>query len=89
MVNIDGYEEFLSVQEFSKIVKIHPNTVRRSIKNGRLSAFRIGSGKRSDYRIARSEIGRISMIDLEKIVNKMVQERLSSLNIDTTTAIKE
>ena len=90
MVNCEEDEQFLSVKNFADLVNLHQNTIRRSIKDGRLSAFKIGSGKRAKYRIPRSEINRISMIDLEKIVEKMVQDKLdSSLKIDKTTAMKE
>lgn len=71
----DTKKDLLSVQEFAILVSMHPNTIRRSIKNGRISAFKIGSGNRSDYRIPRSEIERMSIVDLEKIIERIVDER--------------
>ncbi len=69
-------EEFLTVKEYAKLLGIHPNTVRRSIKTGRLSAFKVGSGKRSNYRISRSEINRMAFADLEKVIEKIINIKM-------------
>lgn len=69
-------EEYLSVREYAALLGIHPNTVRRSIKTGRINAFKVGSGKRSDYRIAKSEINRMAFLDLEKVIEKMIEKRI-------------
>lgn len=69
-------KDFFSVIEYAALLNIHPNTVRRSIKMARISAFRVGAGKRSDYRIPRAEISRMAFTDLEKVVQKMVEARL-------------
>lgn len=69
--------EFLSVKEYAALLNVHPNTVRRSLKSGRISGFKVGSGKRSDYRIPKSEINRMALADLEKVVEKMVADRLA------------
>ena len=68
--------DFLTIKEFASLIRVHPNTVRRSIQNGRISAFRIGSGSRSGYRISKIEIQRLSVVDLEKIVTRIVEERM-------------
>ena len=68
--------DFLSIKEFAAKVGVHPNTVRKSILKGRLAAFRIGIGKRASYRIAKTEIDRIALIDLEQIVNQLVEKKL-------------
>ena len=67
--------EFLTVNEFAEVIGVHPNSVRNMIKKGRLSAFRVGGGERSSYRIARSEINRLSVIELNKIVDNLIDER--------------
>ncbi len=66
---------FLSIREFSKLVRVHPNTIRRAIKSGRINAIRIGSGKKGVYRIPASEINRIALIDLEELIKKIIEER--------------
>jgi excisionase family DNA binding protein len=71
--------EFLSIKEFAGKVGVHPNTVRRAIKNGRLMACDIGSGNKHIYRIARTEIERIALLNLKGIVDKMVEERLTKV----------
>lgn len=70
---MDGQAEFLSAKEFASLIGVHYNTVIRSIKRGRLSAFRVGEGKRACYRISRSEINRIAFQDLEKMVNEIIE----------------
>ena len=50
---------FLTVEQFAQRLKIHPQTVRRGIKSGRFYASRTGAGKKSEYRIAESELERI------------------------------
>jgi excisionase family DNA binding protein len=68
-------KEFLSICEFAQVIGVHPNTVRNMIKKGRLSAFRTGSGEKASYRISRSEIQRLSVVDLNKIVDKLIKEK--------------
>ena len=67
--------DFLSIKEFAAKIGIHPNTVRRSIKSGKISALRIGSGKRACYRIAKTEIDRIALFDMEQIVERIIEKR--------------
>jgi len=50
---------FLTVEEFAKRLKIHPGTVRRSIREGKIYASRPGLGKKSPWRIAESELERL------------------------------
>lgn len=68
--------EFLSIKEFAGKIGAHPNTIRRAIKKGRISACNIGSGNKKIYRISKTEINRISILDLKEIVDKMVREKL-------------
>ena len=69
-------EEFLTIEEFSILLRVHPQTVRRAIKKGRIHALRIGIGVRSSFRIPRSEIQRIALFDLEIIVNQLIDKRM-------------
>jgi excisionase family DNA binding protein len=52
---------FLTVDEFAERVKMHPGSVRRSIKEGKIFAMRPGMGKRGPYRIAESELERLHL----------------------------
>ncbi len=52
---------FLTVEEFAKLMKMHPNTIRKAIKKGNIFASRPGMGKKSPYRIAESEIERLHL----------------------------
>jgi excisionase family DNA binding protein len=65
---------FFTIQEFAKIVKIHPSTVRRAIKCGKLQAVKFGASSRPLYRIPSSEINRIALFDLKEMIKKMVLE---------------
>lgn len=70
-------EEYLSIIEFSKKLHVHPNTIRRLIKKGRIQALKLCSGKKCTYRIAESEVGRIAMFDLEDMIEKIIENRES------------
>jgi excisionase family DNA binding protein len=72
----DVIPEFFSILEFAQLIKVHPNTIRNMIKNGRLCAFRVGGGRTSSYRISKSEIHRISVLDLENIIQDIVDKRM-------------
>lgn len=50
---------FLTVEEFSKRIKLHPRTIRRAIKEGKIFAIRPSIGKKAPYRIAESELERL------------------------------
>lgn len=71
-------DSFLTVKEYAYLLGIHANTVRRSIKTGRLHAFKVGSGKRSEFRIPRTEINRMAFEDLEKILEAIVSRSKQS-----------
>jgi len=57
-------QAFFTVREFAKLIKVHPNTVKNSIKSGKILAFKVGIGKRSSYRIAGTEVERMILVDL-------------------------
>lgn len=63
-------EDFLTVDEFAKKLRVHSITIRRAIRNKHISAFRAGSGKRAPYRIPVSEIERMAMFNLEDVLKK-------------------
>jgi len=52
---------FLTVDEFAERIKMHPTTVRRSIKEGKIFACRPSMGKKAPYRIAESEVERLHL----------------------------
>ena len=67
--------EFLSIKEFAILLNVHPNTIRRAVKSGRINAFKVGYGKKGIYRIARSEINRIAIFDLEEMIERIIEKR--------------
>ena len=73
----EGQLAFFTINQFATKLGIHPNTVRRSIKSGKIRAFKVGTGKRSRYRIPYSEIDRIALFDLEDIIEKIIAQRES------------
>ena len=70
-----GLNEFLSIKEFAILLKVHPNTIRRAVKSGRINAFKVGYGKKAIYRIARIEINRIAIFDLEEMIERIIEKR--------------
>ncbi len=50
---------FLTVEEFAKKIKMHPNSIRRSIREGHIFATRPTTGKKAPYRISESELERL------------------------------
>jgi len=62
---------FLSVKEFALHVKMHPNTIYRAIKNGRINAFKIGQGNRSVYRIPTSETLRLAEKNMKEVMDNI------------------
>ena len=69
-------QEFLTVKEFADRLKMHYNTVLKSIHKGRINAFRINEGVKASYRIPSSELNRLGLFQLESVVNKLVDERI-------------
>ena len=72
-------EDFLTVKEFASLMRMHYNSIIRSIKNGRIQAFRVGIGKKSTFRIPRSEVHRIGVVDLQKVVDRLVEEKIANI----------
>lgn len=73
------FDDYYSVSDFAKLLRVSKRTIWRSIKSGRINAFRIGPAKKSPLRIARSEIYRMAEFDLEKHIQDEVQKRMKHL----------
>lgn len=73
---MNNEREFLTVQELSDKVRVHPNTIRRAIKDGRIQAFRVGIGSKSSYRIPNTEVQRLCELDMTKLIQKIMDEKL-------------
>jgi hypothetical protein len=73
-------EQFLTIIEFAVKMHIHPNTVRRFIKEGRVQALNMGIGKKKIYRIPISEIDRMGMFNLREMLKVIREEELGSKN---------
>ena len=65
---------FYKISEFAKRLNVHANTIRRAIKNGRISAFKTSDTRKPVYRIPHSEIERIMLFDLKDLIKKMIKE---------------
>jgi excisionase family DNA binding protein len=68
-------KDFYSIKEFAKKLNVSEHTIRRAIKSGRISAFRVGATEKSTFRIAHSEISRLGVVDLKKLIDKVIDER--------------
>jgi excisionase family DNA binding protein len=53
--------EFFTVEEFAKLIKMSTHSVRQSIREGRIFAFRPSVGKKAPYRISESELERLQL----------------------------
>ena len=77
MVNEGENPAFFTVQEFAKKLHVHPNTVRRAIKNGKILAFTLGAGKKPPYRIPYTEIERLMISHFEEVAEAIMLKRAS------------
>ena len=69
-------KNFFTVREFSEKIRVHPNTIRKAIKEGRIQACRTGSGLKSSYRIPNTEVERLCELDMSKIIEKIIEDKL-------------
>jgi len=58
--------EFLSIKEVAAIFAVHETTIRRAIKRGHLLAIRVGTSKKSPYRISKHAIEQIHVLSMLK-----------------------
>jgi len=72
-------QDFYSIKEFAAKLSVSHQTIRRAIRHGRISAFRVGYSDRSTFRIPHSEIARMGIVDLQKMINKMIQDGKTNL----------
>ena len=66
-------KEYISVKEYADALGIHPNTVRRAIKEGKIAAIRTGIGSRSHFRILRPESGKININEFVNWMSRFVK----------------
>lgn len=67
-------EQFYTIKEFAALLLVHPTTIRRGIKCGRIQALRVGQGAKSTYRILKTEVERMMSFDVTQIIEKRAQE---------------
>lgn len=74
-------KQFYTIQEFADFLGMHYNTIYRWIKRGHIQAFRVGRGKNCEYRIAKSEIERMGLFNLDEVLGKMIDDKLRKKEI--------
>lgn len=72
-------QDFYTVNEFAEKLKVSHQTIRRAIRNGRINAFRVGSTEKSALRIPHSEIARMGIVDLQKLIKQLIVEGKTDL----------
>ncbi|MBV9579651.1 MAG: helix-turn-helix domain-containing protein [Chloroflexi bacterium] len=70
------HDRFITVQEAAEQLRVHPQTVRLWLREGKLRGRLIG-GRKSGYRIPASEIERLLSPDLEPAVGEASKDRIS------------
>ena len=73
---MEDAEEFYTVIEFAEKIRVHPNTVRRAIRQGRIQAFKTSEGIKSEYRIPNTEVKRLCELDMTKLIKDIVTMEL-------------
>jgi len=67
-------QDFYTIKEFAAKLRVSTHTIRRAINNGRISAFRAGSTSKSTYRIPHSEISRMGIVDLKRMIEGLIKD---------------
>lgn len=52
-------EKFYTVKKFAELLEVHPNTIRRMIKNERLHPINTGSKDKPNYKIPEDDLLRL------------------------------
>lgn len=68
---MEDLKDYFTIKEFANLLRVHTNTIYRCIKNGKISAIKLGTGKRSAYRICRSELNRLPIVELKEIFKNL------------------
>ena len=67
-------DSFFTILELAVLFKVHPSTIRRSIKDKRIMTIRIGKGPKAAHRIPRSEIYRLSVFNLDEFFKEIIDD---------------
>jgi len=67
--------DFYTIKEMAEALKVHYNTILRGIRTGKIHAFRLGYGKKSAYRIPKTEINRMAFEDLERVIEGIIEKK--------------
>jgi len=52
--------ELWTIEEVATLLRVHPETVRRWVRSGRMQAVRLGDGPKAPIRIDQAEVDRFS-----------------------------
>ncbi len=73
-------ENFVSVKEMALSIGVHQNTIRTMIRTGRINAIRLSNKERAHWRIPESEVNRMGIFDLNKVIDIAIEKRLKLVN---------
>ena len=66
----DIKQEWYSIQQFAKLVGMHPNTIREAIRSGRIHAVDHGTRVRKFWRVHYKEVERMGVFSLKEWIDK-------------------